>query len=49
MLIEAFGLSRTQASRYGRFEEYLLEEEIKSQRDLDNEGLMRRFCNESRY
>lgn len=49
MLIEAFGLSRTQASRYGRFEEYLLEEEIKSQRELDNEGLIRRFCNESRY
>jgi integrase len=39
MLIEAFGLSRTQASRYGRFEEYLLEEEIKLQRDSDNEGL----------
>lgn len=39
MLIEAFGLSRTQASRYGRFEEYLLEEEIKTQRDLNNEGL----------
>ncbi|MBK5243153.1 hypothetical protein [Clostridium sp.] len=33
MLIEAFGLSKTQASRYGRFEEYLLEEEIKAQRD----------------
>jgi integrase len=32
MLIDAFGLSRTQASRYGRFEEYLLEEEIKDQR-----------------
>ncbi len=35
MLIDAFGLSRTQASRYGRFEEYLIEEEIKSQRDRD--------------
>mgnify|MGYP001575607947 CR=1 FL=1 len=33
MLIDTFGLSRTQASRYGRFEEYLLEEEIKEQRD----------------
>lgn len=33
MLIDAFGLSKTQASRYGRFEEYLLEEEIKSQRE----------------
>lgn len=33
MLIDTFGLSKTQASRYGRFEEYLLEEEIKSQRD----------------
>jgi len=33
MLIDAFGLSKTQASRYGRFEEYLLEEEIRSQRD----------------
>ncbi|MHB1128273.1 MAG: hypothetical protein ACYC2T_15240 [Bacillota bacterium] len=32
MLIDAFGLSKTQASRYGRFEEYLLEEEIYSQR-----------------
>lgn len=31
ILIDAFGLSKTQASRYGRFEEYLLEEEIKSQ------------------
>jgi integrase len=36
MLIDAFGLSRTQASRYGRFEEYLLEEEIKAQRDIDS-------------
>lgn len=33
MLIDAFGLSKTQASRYGRFEEYLLEEEIKSQQE----------------
>lgn len=28
-LIEAFGLSLTQASRYGNFEEYLVEEEIR--------------------
>jgi len=33
MLIDAFGLSKTHASRYGRFEEYLLEEEIRSQRE----------------
>ena len=33
LLIDAFGLSKTQASRYGRFEEYMLEEEIKTQKD----------------
>ncbi|WP_170206703.1 site-specific integrase [Brevibacillus brevis] len=32
MLIDAFGLSMTQSARYGKFEEYLLEEEIGNQR-----------------
>jgi hypothetical protein len=38
MLIDAFGLSLTQASRYGKFEEYLLEEEIRSQREVAAAG-----------
>jgi hypothetical protein len=32
-LVEAFGLSLTQASRYGNLQEFLLEEEIKQQRE----------------
>lgn len=32
-LVEAFGLSLTQASRYGKMEEFLLEEEVKQQRE----------------
>jgi hypothetical protein len=32
-LVEAFGLSLTQASRYGHIQEFLLEEEIKQQRE----------------
>jgi hypothetical protein len=32
-LVEAFGLSLTQASRYGSMQEFLLEEEIKQQRE----------------
>ncbi|MEC0296468.1 site-specific integrase [Peribacillus frigoritolerans] len=32
-LIEAFGLSLTQASRYGRIGEYIVEEEVYQQRD----------------
>ena len=32
-LVEAFGLSLTQASRYGNMQEFLLEEEIKQQRE----------------
>ncbi len=32
-LVEAFGLSLTQASRYGKMQEFLLEEEIKQQRE----------------
>ena len=32
-LIEAFGLSLTQASRYGNMQEFLLEEEVKQQRE----------------
>jgi len=33
ILVEGFGLSLTQASRYGRFSDYLIEESIKEQRD----------------
>lgn len=33
ILIEAFGLSLTQSSRYGKFEDYLLEEELKLQKE----------------
>lgn len=33
LLIDAFGLSKTQSSRYVRFGEYLVEKEIKEQRD----------------
>ncbi len=32
-LVEAFGLSLTQASRYGKMQEFLLEEEVKQQRE----------------
>ena len=32
-LVEAFGLSLTQASRYGNIQEFLLEEEVKQQRE----------------
>jgi hypothetical protein len=32
-LVEAFGLSLPQAARYGKLEEYLLEEEVKQQRE----------------
>ncbi len=32
-LVEAFGLSLTQASRYGNMREFLLEEEVKQQRE----------------
>lgn len=32
-LVEAFGLSLTHASRYGNFKEYLLEEEVKQQKE----------------
>src|SRR6266487_3450221 len=32
-LVEAFGLSLTQASRYGNLQEFLLEEEVKQQRE----------------
>jgi predicted MarR family transcription regulator len=32
-LVEAFGLSLTQASRYADLKEFLLEEEVKEQRD----------------
>ncbi len=32
-LVEAFGLSLTQSARYGKLEEYLLEEEVKQQRE----------------
>jgi integrase len=34
ILIEAFGLSITNAKRFGKFEDYLLEDEIKSQRSF---------------
>ncbi|MFS0874301.1 hypothetical protein [Paenibacillus xylanilyticus] len=34
ILIEAFGLSITNAKRFGKFEDYLLEEEIKTQKVL---------------
>ncbi|ARJ24040.1 integrase [Bacillus mycoides] len=37
LLIEGFGLSLTQASRYGKMEGYLIEEVIKEQRDSFNE------------
>lgn len=32
-LVEVFGLSLPQAARYGKLEEYLLEEEVKQQRE----------------
>ncbi|MFE4352244.1 hypothetical protein [Peribacillus butanolivorans] len=38
LLVEGFGLSLTQASRYGKLEDYLIEEQIKSQRDFINEN-----------
>jgi DNA-directed RNA polymerase specialized sigma24 family protein len=38
LLLEGFGLSLTQASRYGKLEDYLIEEQIKSQRDFINEN-----------
>lgn len=34
LLVEGFGLSLTQASRYGKLEDYLIEESIKNQREL---------------
>ncbi|MDF2571399.1 MAG: site-specific integrase [Sporomusa sp.] len=34
ILIEAFGLSITNAKRFGKFEDYLIEDEIKSQKSL---------------
>jgi hypothetical protein len=34
ILIEGFGLSITNAQRYGKFEDYLLEEEIRKQKVL---------------
>ncbi|MEY9865208.1 hypothetical protein ABIE66_000587 [Peribacillus sp. B2I2] len=34
LLVEGFGLSLTQASRYGKLEDYLLEEQIRSERDF---------------
>lgn len=34
ILVEGFGLSLTQASRYGKLEDYLIEEEIRNQRSL---------------
>lgn len=33
IFVEGFGLSLTQASRYGKLEDYLIEEQIKSERD----------------
>ncbi|MED1904543.1 site-specific integrase, partial [Cytobacillus firmus] len=33
LLVEGFGLSLTQASRYGKLEDYLIEEQIKTERD----------------
>lgn len=41
LLVEGFGLSLTQASRYGKMEDYLIEEEIRNQRALldDNSNL----------
>ncbi|MBT2632479.1 site-specific integrase, partial [Bacillus sp. ISL-101] len=38
ILVEGFGLSLTQASRYGKLEDYLLEEQIRSERDLIKEN-----------
>lgn len=40
-LVDAFGISLTQASRYAKFEEYLVEEEIKSQK-MELEEMIRR-------
>lgn len=34
LLVEGFGLSLTQASRYGKLEEYLIEEQIQSEREF---------------
>lgn len=34
LLVEGFGLSLTQASRYGKMKDFLIEEEIKNQRAL---------------
>ncbi|WP_217993767.1 hypothetical protein [Bacillus toyonensis] len=39
LLVEGFGLSLTQASKYGKMEDYLLEEQIKEQR-LDLESFL---------
>jgi hypothetical protein len=36
LLVEGFGLSLTQASRYGKLEDYLIEEQIQSQREYLN-------------
>lgn len=38
LLVEGFGLSLTQASRYGKLEDYLLEEQIRSERDFIKEN-----------
>lgn len=38
ILVEGFGLSLTQASRYGKLEDYLLEEQIRSERDFIKEN-----------
>lgn len=36
LLVEGFGLSLTQASRYGKLEDYLIEEQIQSEREYLN-------------
>jgi sulfur transfer complex TusBCD TusB component (DsrH family) len=36
LLVEGFGVSLTQASRYGKLEDYLIEEQIQSQREYLN-------------
>ncbi|MDP1421683.1 site-specific integrase [Peribacillus simplex] len=38
LLVEGFGLSLTQASRYGKLEDYLLEEQIRSERNFIKEN-----------
>ncbi|WP_235852091.1 hypothetical protein [Niallia nealsonii] len=39
LLVEGFGLSLTQSSRYGKLEDYLIEEQIQSEREYLNKQI----------